>query len=120
MPRSNGPRFLVILKNKLVETWLWAGPVQLGESTVDDVGTVSIVKIVSLSPRVEKTKSQEVNKRFVPEQLESSVFRISLHLYFTYILHISILVLCYIATNILDGDIVLGELELQSRYNIHF
>ena len=27
-----------------------------------------------------KTKSQEVNKRFVPEQRESSVFRISLHL----------------------------------------
>ena len=30
-------------------------------------GTVSIVKIVSLSPRVEKLKVKEVNKCFVPE-----------------------------------------------------
>ena len=29
--------------------------------------TVSIVKIVSLSPRVDKPKSQEGNKSFVPE-----------------------------------------------------
>ena len=32
-----------------------------------DVGTVSIVKIESLSPRVEKLKVKKVNKRFVPE-----------------------------------------------------
>ena len=30
-------------------------------------GTVSIVKIVSLSPRIEKPKSQEGNKSVVPE-----------------------------------------------------
>ena len=34
---------------------------------VESDGTVSIVKIVSLSPRVEKPKSQEGNKSFVPE-----------------------------------------------------
>ena len=39
-------------------------------------GTVSIVEIVSLSPHVEKPKSQEGNKSFVPEQRESSVFRV--------------------------------------------
>ena len=30
-------------------------------------GTVSIVKIVSLFPRVEKLKVKQVNKRFIPE-----------------------------------------------------
>ena len=46
-------------------------------------GTVSIVKIVSLSPYVEKLK---VNKRFVPEQRKSSVFRDSYaSVYFTYV-----------------------------------
>ena len=55
-------------KKKLVEIWVWAGPVQLGWGlTVGDVGTVSIVKIVSLS-LCRKTKRQEVNKSFVPEQ----------------------------------------------------
>ena len=40
-----------------------------GGLTVGDVGTVSIVKIVSLSlSSCRKTLSQEVNKRFVPEQ----------------------------------------------------
>ena len=37
-------------------------------------GTVSRVEIVSLSPHVEKPKSQEGNKSFVPEQRKSSVF----------------------------------------------
>ena len=41
-----------------------------GELTVGDVGTVSIIKIVSLSPRVEKLKVKKVNKRFVPELKE--------------------------------------------------
>ena len=47
--------------------WLWAES-SAGELTVGDVGTVSIVKIVSLSPHVEKLKVKEkLNKRFVPE-----------------------------------------------------
>ena len=46
-----------------------------GELTVGDEGTISIVKIVFLSPRVEKLKVKKVNKRFVPEQKESSEFR---------------------------------------------
>ena len=37
-------------------------------------GTVSIVKIVPLSPCVKKTKSQKCNKSFVPEPRELSVF----------------------------------------------
>ena len=41
--------------------------VQLGSWVKDDVGTVSIVKIVCLSPRVEKLKVKKINKRFVPE-----------------------------------------------------
>ena len=52
-----------------------------GDLTVGDVGTVSIVKIVSLSPRVEKLKSR-VNKRFVPEQRRVvSVSLFSMHMY---------------------------------------
>ena len=44
-----------------------SGPrVQLGSWLKGDVGTVSIVKIVSLSPRVEKMKVKKI-KRFVPE-----------------------------------------------------
>ena len=38
--------------------------------------TVSIVKIVSLSPCVKKPKLKEGNKSFVPEVRESSVFRV--------------------------------------------
>ena len=65
------------------------GRVQLGLRDVlrmvGSDGTVSIVKIVSLSPRVEKRKSQEGNKSFVPEPKESSVFRgIPIYVYFTY------------------------------------
>ena len=45
--------------------------VQLGlggaPRVVGSDGTVSIVKIMLLSPRVEKPKSQEGNKSFVPE-----------------------------------------------------
>ena len=39
-------------------------------------GTVSIVKIVFLSPRVENLKVKKVIKSFVPEPSESSVFRV--------------------------------------------
>ena len=47
--------------------WTLSRPVQLGRWLKDDVGTVSIVKIVSFTPRVEKLKVKKVNKRFVPE-----------------------------------------------------
>ncbi len=47
----------------------WRGQAGLRDSlrVVGSDGTVSIVTIVSLSPRVEKPKSQEDNKSFVPE-----------------------------------------------------
>ena len=58
-------------KTRLVDFWTWARPVQLGLRDAPRVagsdGTGSIVKIVSLSPIVEKPKSQEGNKSFVPE-----------------------------------------------------
>ena len=46
-----------------------SGPInQLGGWLKDDVGTVSIVKTVSLSPRAEKLEfKKKVYKRFVPE-----------------------------------------------------
>ena len=47
--------------------WTLGWPVQLGSWLKDDVGTASIVKIVSLSPCVEKLKVKKTNKRFVPE-----------------------------------------------------
>ena len=62
---------------KLVEIRSWARQLRFeagqGKSSWDapcvvgSDGTVSIVKIVSLSPHVEKPKSQEGNKSFVPE-----------------------------------------------------
>ena len=48
--------------------------------TVGDVGTVSIVKIVSLSPRVEKLKVKKLINVSYLNNGESSVFRI-LHAY---------------------------------------
>ena len=55
---------------KRVDFWTWARRVQWGLRDAPRVlgsdETVSIVKIVSLSPRVEKPKSQEGNKSFVP------------------------------------------------------
>ena len=47
--------------------WTLGRPVQLRSWLKDDVRTVSIVKIVSISPRVEKLKVKKINKRFVPE-----------------------------------------------------
>ena len=46
-----------------VQLGLWDAPHVVGSD-----GIVSIVEIVSLSPRVKKPKSQEGNKSFVPEQ----------------------------------------------------
>ena len=82
-------RWFLKKKKQLVEIWGWtkrvdfwasARPGQLGvrdaPRVVGSDGTVSILKIVSLSPSVEKTKSQEGNKSFVPEQRKSSVFRV--------------------------------------------
>ena len=81
MPGSDGLRILGDFEKKKAVSW----DSGLGESScrlwdasrvVESDGTVSIVKIVSLSPRVEKPKSQEEgNKSFVPEQRKSSVFR---------------------------------------------
>ena len=84
--------WVIFEKKKLVAIWSWtkwvdfrasAKPGQLGlrdaPRVVGSDGTVSIVEIVSLSPRVEKPKSQEGNKSFVPELPRvvsvSSVFR---------------------------------------------
>ena len=56
---------------KRVDFWTWARPVQLWTTgcprVVGSDRMVSIVKIVSLSARVKKPKSQEGNKSFVPE-----------------------------------------------------
>ena len=100
---------LVISKNTLIEFWLWVQAVQLRATGCAFVGSVSwdltlcravqrtegrcrksnhSKKCVSLSS-CRKTKTQEMNKRFVPEQLE---FRISLHLN---ILHIHILAMLH-------------------------
>ena len=49
--------------------------------TVGDVAAVSIVKIVSLSPRVEKLKVKKVINVSYLNNGESSVFRVSLRLY---------------------------------------
>ena len=48
----------------------------VSELRADAGRTVSIVKIVSLSPMCRKPKRQEGNKSFVPEPRESSVFRV--------------------------------------------
>ena len=74
-------------------------PVQLGlrdaPRVVRSDGTVSIVKIVSLSlsPRVENLKVKKVIS-FIPEPRESSVFRDSYaykHFTYPYITHIRIM-----------------------------
>ena len=72
---------------KRVDFWTWARPVQLWTTgcprVVGSDGIVSLVEIVFLSPPVEKPKSQEGNKSFVPELPRvvsvSSVFRIPMH-----------------------------------------
>ena len=85
-------------KKQLVESWTWAKAVQLGATGCaarllgqlvpiltpgspargwlkNDVGTVSIVKIVSLSPHVEKLKVKKwINVSYLNYR-ESSVFR---------------------------------------------
>ena len=81
-PEAMGWEFGDFLKKQLVEIWLWAGPVQLGPvQTVSDIGTVSIAKIVSLSPRVEKLKVKKLKNVSYLSNGELSVFRISPHLY---------------------------------------
>ena len=80
---------------KWVDFWTWVRPVQLWTTgcphIVGSDGTVSIVEIVSLSPRVEKPKLKEGNKSFVPELKKvvsvSSVFQIPMHVN---VLHICI------------------------------
>ena len=67
MPGSDGLRFLVIWKKTLVEIRLWAGPLQLGVDCGRCRNSQHSKNCVSLSS-CRKTKSQEVNKRFVPEQ----------------------------------------------------
>ena len=91
MPGSEGLGILVIFEKdvswvwswaKRVEIWSWAKRVEIWSWTrrvqfvaygmhrvfVGSDGTVSIVKIVSLSPRAEKLKvKKKVNKHFVPE-----------------------------------------------------
>ena len=90
MPGSYGLGFLVILNKsrelrfglRLSELIFGPGWGQSSYSLVGALrvvgsdGTVSIVRIVSLSPRVEKPKLKEGNKSFVPEPRESSVFRV--------------------------------------------
>ena len=73
-PEAMGWGFWVIFEKKkqqLVEIWSWTRRVQWGygmrRAFVGSDGTVRIVKIVCLSPRVEKPKSQEGNKSFVPD-----------------------------------------------------
>ena len=78
-PEAMGWGFWVVFEKKqLLEIRTWAKRVDFesGRGQVSWVyvmhivgsdGTVSIVKIVSLSPRVGKPKSQEGNKSFVPE-----------------------------------------------------
>ena len=95
-PEAMGWDSWVFWKKQLVEIWDWtkrvdfrssarrvqlfaAGGARVGwvsEFRADAGRTVSIVKIVSLSPRCEKPKSQEGNKSLVPEPRELSVFRV--------------------------------------------
>ena len=70
---------------KRIDFWAWARPVQFGTTECamrywvrwNSQHSKNCMSLsLSLSPRVEKTKSKKkVNKRFVPEQRESSVFR---------------------------------------------
>ena len=72
---SEGQRFLVILKNKLVELKLWAGQSTWGVDCGRCRNSPHSKNCIS-SSSCRKTKTSGVNKRFVPEQRESSVFRI--------------------------------------------
>ena len=81
-----------------------SGPsVQLGSWLKNDVETAGIVKIVCLSPRIEKTKSQKklINVSYLNYQ-ESSVFRDSYayeHFTYPYISHIRIMAIQYNDSN---------------------
>ena len=86
---SEGLRFLVIFEKAVCWDLNLGRASSPGELTVGDVGTVSIVKIVSLSPRVERLK---VKKCLNNENRQSFGFLC------IYILHIIMLVLCYIAS----------------------
>ena len=65
---------------KRVDFWTWARPVQLWTTwcprVVGSDGTVSIVKIVSLSPRVVNLKVKKVIKVSYLNYRESLVFRV--------------------------------------------
>ena len=71
-PEAMGWGFRVIFEKKAVSwdpnldesSWVY----EMRRTWWGSDGTVSIVKIVSLSPRVEKPKSREGNKSFVPER----------------------------------------------------
>ena len=108
MPRRDGLGFLgIFFKKAVFEIWdwmkrvgirIWIGTVQLfaagwacvcwvSELRADAGRTVSIVKIVSLSPRVENLKVKKVIKVSYLNYRESSVFRVFFgipYVYFTY------------------------------------
>ena len=73
------------LKKQLVEIWLWARWVEIwlwagqpaGGWLKDDVGTVIMVKIMPLSPRVEKPKLEKLINVSYLNYRESSVFQYS-------------------------------------------
>ena len=80
-------------KTQLVEIWTLARAVQLGlhgmrRPFVGSDGTVSIVKIVSLSPRVENLKLKKLINLSYLNKDSRQCFGISMH---TNILHIRIL-----------------------------
>ena len=77
--KSSELRFRLRRRELIFRTW--ARPVQLWSrgcvrAFVGSDETVSIVKIVSLSPRVKYLKLKEGNKSFVPEPRKSSAFRV--------------------------------------------
>ena len=102
MPGSDGLGFLVILKKKqLVEIWNWTSELrseprrdQLGLGgplrIVGSDGTVSIVKIVSLSPRVENLKVKKVIKVSYLNKESRQYFGIPMHVNVLYILYMYI------------------------------
>ena len=109
MPVSDGLRILGDFWKKAVSwdlnldesSWFlsWVRPVQLGLRD----GTVSIVKIVSLSLCL-KPKSKEGNKSFIPELKKSrQCFEIPMHVNVLHIgiFHISVSWICYTRTNFL-------------------
>ena len=114
---------------KRIDFWTWARPVQLWTTrcprVVGSDGTVSIVKIVSLSSRVERLKFKKVIKVSYLNYRESSVFRVFRDSYayerFTdpYNLRISLLWLCYTVTlcaNTLGKGIHLSVLQPSYTY----